>query len=80
MDLAARACFQPDAAVSTFTKLGAAEKKMGVNIPRFLRTHPLSEARPCGCGPARSAAGFRVVGLFARPTRLPACLSCTAFV
>ena len=46
MDLAARACFAPDAAMSTFTKLGAVEKKMGVSIPRFLRTHPLSEARP----------------------------------
>ena len=64
MDLAARACFAPDAAMSTFAKLGAAEKKMGVSIPRFLRTHPLSEARPSSrpC-PARSAAGLPLAWL-----------------
>ena len=51
MDLAARACFEPGAAASMLTKLGRVEKEMearqlGMHIPKFLRTHPLSEARP----------------------------------
>lgn len=46
MDLAARACFEPGAAMTMFTKLGALEKAQGVRIPTFLRTHPQSEARP----------------------------------
>jgi len=46
MVLAARACFEPGAAMTMFTKLGALEKAQGVRIPTFLRTHPQSEARP----------------------------------
>lgn len=46
LQLAAQACYDPEAAVSVFEKLGEAEKKMGGGyIPRFLRTHPLSSDR-----------------------------------
>ncbi|KAK9843741.1 hypothetical protein WJX81_004553 [Elliptochloris bilobata] len=46
MSLAARACYEPGAAMTVFTRLGAVEKKMGLHvIPAFLRTHPLSEVR-----------------------------------
>ena len=43
--LSARACFDPTAAVDVFTKLGEAERSMGVETPTFLRTHPLSDVR-----------------------------------
>ena len=62
MDLAARACFEPCAAMAVFRKLGAAEKqfmdKAGVSgIPAYLRTHPPSEARtPARAAPAAACA------------------------
>ena len=62
MDLAARACFKPCAAVAVFRKLGAAEKqfmdKAGVGrMPAYLRTHPPSEARtPARAAPAAACA------------------------
>ena len=62
MDLAARACFKPCAAMAVFRKLGAAEKqfmdKAGVSrIPTHLRTHPPSEARtPARAAPAAACA------------------------
>lgn len=47
--LAARACYDPSAAVAVFTKLGQAEaeaeRATGMHTPAMLRTHPLSEAR-----------------------------------
>ncbi|KAK9843642.1 hypothetical protein WJX81_000796 [Elliptochloris bilobata] len=43
--LSARACYEPSAAVSVLAKLGEVEKRLGVCIPKFLRTHPLSEER-----------------------------------
>lgn len=44
--LAAQACYDPEAAVRVFEKLGAIEKKMGGGrIPSFLRTHPVSTTR-----------------------------------
>ena len=49
MRLAARACYDPGAAVSVFTKLGEAERELekatGMHTPAMLRTHPLSDAR-----------------------------------
>ncbi|KAL6767291.1 hypothetical protein ACKKBG_A39385 [Auxenochlorella protothecoides x Auxenochlorella symbiontica] len=46
IQLAAQACYDPAAAASVFQKLGAAEKKMGgTAMPKFLRTHPLSDER-----------------------------------
>ena len=45
VQLAARACYDPLAAASVFRKLGLEEKKAGVAIPSFLRTHPVSEDR-----------------------------------
>ena len=46
--LAARACFDPKAAIIVFTKLGKKEKEMlhGARVPQFMLTHPLSEV---GC-------------------------------
>ena len=43
--LAARACYDPKAAVIVFTKLGKKEKEMlhGARVPQFMLTHPLSE-------------------------------------
>ena len=46
MQLAAKACFSPGAAALVFQKLGAAEQQQGVQIPKMLRTHPLSKVRP----------------------------------
>lgn len=43
--LAARCCYDPSAAVTVFSKLGAAEAATGVHTPTLLRTHPLSDAR-----------------------------------
>ena len=45
MQLAAIACYDPLAAASVFRKLGLEEKKAGVAIPSFLRTHPVTEDR-----------------------------------
>lgn len=45
VQLAARACYSPEAAVTMFEKMGKAEVKAGVAIPKFLRTHPVSEDR-----------------------------------
>ncbi|KAL3138676.1 hypothetical protein ABBQ32_006432 [Trebouxia sp. C0010 RCD-2024] len=46
MRLAAKACYDPSAAAAVFQKLGAEEAKArGAQIPRFLRTHPLTEER-----------------------------------
>lgn len=46
VQLAARACFDPSAAVDVFSKLGAEEAKHGGNaIPAVLRTHPVSSDR-----------------------------------
>ncbi len=45
VQLAARACYDPLAAASVFRKLGLEEKKAGVAIPSFLRTHPVTEDR-----------------------------------
>ena len=42
--LAARACFDPKAAITVFTKLGKKEEEMlqGRKVPQFMLTHPLS--------------------------------------
>ncbi|KFM23532.1 Mitochondrial metalloendopeptidase OMA1 [Auxenochlorella protothecoides] len=78
--LAAQACYDPAAAASVFQKLGAAEKKMGgTAMPKFLRTHPLSDERVArikeelpkalgmyelaGCGSLRGRAGGLFSGL-----------------
>lgn len=45
VQLAARACYNPMAAASVFRKLGLEEKKAGMAIPSFLRTHPVTEER-----------------------------------
>lgn len=46
MQLAARACYDPAASISVFTKLGEAERRNGgFSIPKFLRTHPVSGDR-----------------------------------
>ena len=46
VQLAARACFDPKAAVSMFTKLGLMESKAGGDVvPKFLRTHPVTDER-----------------------------------
>ena len=46
VQLAARACFDPAAAVEVFAKLGAEEAKHGGNmVPAVLRTHPVSSER-----------------------------------
>ena len=45
VQLAARACYDPLAAASVFQKLGEEEKKAGMSIPAFLRTHPVTEDR-----------------------------------
>ena len=43
----ARACYDPHAAVSVFRKLGEAEAREGgaAGVPKFLRTHPVSTER-----------------------------------
>ena len=46
MQLAAKACFSPGAAALVFPKLCAAEQQQGVQIPKMLRTHPLSRVHP----------------------------------
>jgi len=61
MDLAARACYEPGAAMTLFTKLGEYERRHGVHVPKFLSTHPLSEVRypppsPTAAPPRRRAA------------------------
>jgi predicted Zn-dependent protease len=44
--LAARACYDPAAAASVFSKLGEVEARHGGNtVPKFLRTHPVSSDR-----------------------------------
>jgi predicted Zn-dependent protease len=45
VQLAARACYDPLAAATVFQKLGEVEKKMGMSVPEFLRTHPVSQKR-----------------------------------
>lgn len=46
VQLAAKACYDPAAAVEVFTKLGEEEAKHGGNaIPPILRTHPVSSER-----------------------------------
>ncbi len=46
IQLAARACYDPSAAVVVFSKLEAFERAAGgVAMPKFLRTHPLSSER-----------------------------------
>ena len=46
VQLAARACYDPSAAVEVFSKLGLEEEKHGGNsIPAVLRTHPVSTDR-----------------------------------
>lgn len=46
IQLAARACYDPSAAVSVFEKLGRMEEKSGAGgVPKFLRTHPHSSDR-----------------------------------
>ncbi|GAB4823202.1 hypothetical protein N2152v2_010248 [Parachlorella kessleri] len=46
IQLAARACFDPEAAVSVFQKLEEVEKAAGGEaVPKFLRTHPVSSDR-----------------------------------
>lgn len=46
IQLAARACYDPEAAVQVFSKLGKMEaKSVGAAVPKFLRTHPVSEDR-----------------------------------
>jgi predicted Zn-dependent protease len=45
VQLAARACYDPMAAASVFRKLGEEERKAGMDVPEFLRTHPVSEKR-----------------------------------
>lgn len=63
--LAARACFDPKAAVTVFTKLGKKEEEMlqGRRVPQFMLTHPLSTVSivscPCCCPscPLKSSLG-----------------------
>ena len=44
MDLAARACFDPSAAVTFFRRKEALEREMGDGgEPEYLRTHPVSK-------------------------------------
>ena len=45
VQLAARACYDPMAAARVFRKLGEVEKRSGMAVPEFLRTHPCSERR-----------------------------------
>jgi len=66
MDLAARACYEPGAAMTLFTKLGEYERRHGVHVPKFLSTHPLSEVR---CPPLPTSAAPPRRKPRARPTR-----------
>lgn len=46
LQLAAQACYTPGSAVQVFQKFNLMEKKSGVdNVPGFLRTHPMNDAR-----------------------------------
>ena len=46
LTLAARACYNPGAAVSVYQILGGEEAKQGGDhMPSMLRTHPMSSAR-----------------------------------
>ena len=46
VQLAARACYDPEAAVEVFSKLGRMEARtVGATVPKFLRTHPMSQDR-----------------------------------
>ena len=47
--LAARACYDPQAAITVFTKLGKKEEEMlhGRQVPQFMLTHPLSKVGWC---------------------------------